>query len=143
MPEYLFGTPATSTFVGTKGQFSTVLSKKERFCLITIDEAHKIFDRMYSYRPAFNDMKQLKNLSCPIIAMSATLTGCQIEKLQHEYLHNGQCVVLTKGVHRDNLELNVLRYKRCKSSNIEIEILDEESDDEENNPQSTTTSTTM
>ena len=115
----------------------------QRFCLITIDEAHKIFDRMYSYRPAFNDMKQLKNLSCPIIAMFATLTGCQIKKLQYEYLHNGQCVVLTKGVHKDNLELNVLRYKRCKSSNIEIEILDEESNDEENNPQSTTTSTTM
>ena len=88
--EYLFGTPATSTFIGTKGQFSTVLSKKERFYLITIDEAHKIFDHMYSYHPAFNDMKQLKNLPCPIIAMSATLTGCQVEKLQQEYLHNDE-----------------------------------------------------
>ena len=88
-------------------------------------------------------MKQLKNLPCPIIAMSATLTGCQIEKLRQEYLHNDQCVVLTKGVHRDNLELNLLCYKRCKSSNTEIEILDEESDDEENNRTSTATSTTM
>ena len=44
--EYLFGTPATSTFVGTKGQFCTILSKKEKFCLITIDESHKIFDHM-------------------------------------------------------------------------------------------------
>ena len=140
-PEYLFGTPATSTFVGTKGQFST--SKKERFCLITTDEAHKIFDHMYSYRPAFNDMMQLKSLSCPIIAMSATLTGCQVEKLRQEYLHNDQCVVLTKGVHRDNLELSLLRYKRCKSSSMEIEILDEESNDEENKPQSTAASTTM
>ena len=53
----------------------------------TIDESHKIFDRMYSYRPAFNDMKQLKSLSCPIIPMSAhaTLTGCQVEKLRQEY----------------------------------------------------------
>ena len=51
--------------------------------------------------------------------------------------------MLTKGVHRDNLELNLLRYKRCKSSSVEIEILDEESDDEEKNSQSTTTSTTM
>ena len=84
-PEYLFGTPATSSFVGTKGQFATLLSKKERFCLITIDEAHKIFDRMYSYRPAFNDMRQLKNLPCPIIAMSATLTGSQVQRLQQEY----------------------------------------------------------
>ena len=122
----MFGTPATSTFVGTKGQFCTILSKKENFCLVTIDEAHKIFDRMYSYRPAFNGMKQLKNLPCPIIAMSATLTGCQVEKLKQKYLHNDRCVVLTKGVHRDNVELNLLRYKRCKSSSIEIEILDEE-----------------
>ena len=75
--------------------------------------------------------------------MSATLTSCQIEKLRQEYLHNDQCVVLTKGVHRDNLELNLLRYKRCKSSNTEIWILGEESDDEENNPTSTATSTTM
>ena len=56
-PEYLFGTPATSTFVGTKSQFSIVQRKKERFCLITINEALTIFDRMYSYRPAFNDLK--------------------------------------------------------------------------------------
>ena len=88
-------------------------------------------------------MKQLKHLPCPIIAMSATLTGCQVEKLKQKYLHNDRCVVLTKGVYRDNVELNLLRYKRCKSSSIEIEILDEESDDEEKNSQSTTTSTTM
>ena len=109
MPKYLFGTPATYTFVGTKGQFCTIPSKKEKFCLVTTDEAHKIFERMYSYRPAFNSMKQLRNLPCPIIAMSANLTGCQVEKLKQEYLHNDQCVVLTKGVHRDNLKLNLLR----------------------------------
>ena len=51
--------------------------------------------------------------------------------------------MLTKGVHRDNLELNLLCYKRCKSSSIETEILDKDSDDEEKNSQSTTTSTTM
>ena len=94
--EYLFGTPATSTFVGTKGQFSIVQRKKERFCLITIDKAHKILDRMYSYRPAFDDLKQLRSLPCPIIAMSATLTGSQVEKLQQKYLHDGHCIVLTK-----------------------------------------------
>ena len=65
--------------------------------------------------------------------MSATLTGYQVEKLKQEYLHNDRCVVLTKGVHRDNLELNLLRYKRYKSSNMEVEIIDEESDDEEKN----------
>ena len=51
--------------------------------------------------------------------------------------------MLTKEVYRDSLELNLLRYKRCKLSSIEIEILDEESDDEENISQLTTTSTTM
>ena len=93
--------------------------------------------------PTFNGIKQLKNLPCPIIATSATLTTCQVEKLKQEYLHNDQCVVLTKGVHRDNLELNLLCYKRCKSSSIESKILDEQSDDEEKNSQLITTSTTM
>ena len=65
-PEYLFGTPATSTFIGTKGQFSTVLSKKERFCLITIDEAHKIFDRLFSYCPTFNNLKSTVPHSCNV-----------------------------------------------------------------------------
>lgn len=51
--------------------------------------------------------------------------------------------MLTKGVHRDNLELSLLCYKRCKSSSMKIEILDEESDEKENNLKSTATSTTM
>ena len=47
--------------------------------------------------------------------MSATLTNCQVEKLKQEYLHNDRCVVLTKGVHRDNLELNLLDVNRVVS----------------------------
>jgi len=74
-PEYLFGTPSTGGFLGTVGQFNTFLSNKECFSVVTIDEAHKIFDRLPSYRPAFDKMKQLQNLLCPIIAMSATLTA--------------------------------------------------------------------
>ena len=59
-------------------------------------------------------------------------------------MHNDQCVVFTKGVYRDNLELSLLRYKRGKSRSMEPEIIvDEESDDEESIPDSTSTSTTM
>ena len=50
--------------------------------MVIIDEAHKIFERMPSYRPAFNDIKQLHELSCPIVAMSATLTSVQVDTLK-------------------------------------------------------------
>ena len=43
----------------TSGQFSSFLEKKEFFCVVTIDEAHKVFDRMADYRPVFDAMKQL------------------------------------------------------------------------------------
>ena len=46
--------------------------------MVTIDEAHKVFDRMLNYRLAFDDMKQLKEIHYLIFAMSATLTGTQI-----------------------------------------------------------------
>ena len=68
-PEYLFGTPSTAGYLGTTGQFNTLLLKKERLSVVTIDEAHKIFDWMPSYHLAFDEMKQLQKLSCPIIAI--------------------------------------------------------------------------
>ena len=74
-PEYLFGTPATGNFSGTSGQYSVL------HCLIAIDEARKIFDRIPSYCPAFDKMMQLKELSFPIVAMSATLTNSRIKTL--------------------------------------------------------------
>ena len=94
------------------------------FCLIANDEAHKIFDRIPSYRPAFDKMMQLKELPCPIVAMSATLTNSQIKTLQQNYLHC-ECVVLTKGVYRDNLQLSIQRYMRCKQPSFD----DEEDED--------------
>ena len=36
-PEYLFGTPSAAGYLE---QFSTLLSKQDCFCAITIDEAH-------------------------------------------------------------------------------------------------------
>ena len=55
---------------GTSSKFQPLLNKKEILRIVTIDEAHKIFDRMPDYRTAFDAMKQLKELGCPILAMS-------------------------------------------------------------------------
>jgi len=71
-------------------------------------------DRLPSYCPAFDEMKQLQKLSCPIIAMSAILTAEQIALLQQDYMHGESIVILTKGIHRKNLKLQVQRYKRHK-----------------------------
>jgi len=128
-PEYLFGTPSSGGFLGTVGQFNTFLSKKEYFSVVTIDEAHKIFDRLPSYRPAFDKLRQLQKLLCPIIAMSATLTADQIALLKKDYMCGEDVVVLTKGVHRENVKLQVQRYKRRKQVYSTDEVID--SDDEE------------
>ena len=106
-PEYLFGMPSAINYMGTSGQFCSFVEKKEIFCMITIDEAHKVFDRMPNYRPAFDAMKQLKELQCPIVAISATLTDVQISILKQEYLRSGDCLVLTSGVHRDNVKISM------------------------------------
>ena len=42
-PEYLFGSPSTGSCLGTVGQFSMLLVKKDRIGVIAIDEAYKIF----------------------------------------------------------------------------------------------------
>ena len=65
-PEYLFGTPSTSGCIGTARQFNLLLEKKECVSVVTIDEAHKIFD-------IFNEIKQLAN-SCII----ASIIDCRI-----------------------------------------------------------------
>ena len=86
---------------------------------MTIDEAHKIFDRLSDFLPAFDDMKQLKDLEHPIVAMSATLTDEQIEALKQQHLRNTHdCVVLTAGVHRNNLEICLYHYKRRQLQKI-------------------------
>ena len=130
-PEYLFSTPSTGSCLGTVGQFSTLLAKMDCIGVITIDEAHKIFDRLPSYRPAFDDLKKLKQISCPIIAMSATLTSAQISLLQESYLRSSNIVILKKDVHRNNLKLQLQRYKRCKQDMHDLYASDD--DDEGNN----------
>ena len=100
--------------------------------MVTIDEAHKIFDRMPSYRPAFDDMRRLCELSCPIVAMSATLTSSQVDTLKQEYIRNDRCLVITKGIHRQNLQLRMQRYRRRKQHNLEegVVLVDDDSDKE-------------
>jgi len=71
--------------------------------LIVLDEAHKIFDRMPSYQPAFDSMKRFKQMPCKLLAMSATLTTDQIELLKEHFLHSGDCVVITEGCIRKTL----------------------------------------
>ena len=71
-------------------------------------------------------MMQLKELPCPIVAMSATLMNSQIKVLQQNYLHQ-ECAVLTKGVYHDNLQLSIQRYKRCKLQSFD----DDEDEDAE------------
>ena len=142
-PEYLFGTPATSLSSGSAGQFHLLKAMQATLSVIVIDEAHKIFDRMPTYRPAFDEMHQLKELSCPIVAMSATLTSLQIDALKQKYLRSDKCLVLTKGVHRDNLHLCLQRYRRRKLVCVE-QLDDEDESDKENAPEGeTTTSTSM
>jgi len=128
-PEYLFGSPPKGGLSGSSGQFSRLLARSEYISLIAIDEAHKIFDRMPDYRPAFDALKQFRKMPCPIIAMSATLTSDQVEILQKEYMHDEECVVLSRSAHRSNLKLALRRYKRSKVSTFEDDVANE-SDDE-------------
>jgi len=100
--------------------------------MVTIDEAHKVFDCMPSYRPAFDDMKQLKELDCPILAMSATLTDTQIQILKEGYLQSDNCLIFTSGVHRDNVQICMQRYKRCKKLIFDDEYYEcEDSEDDQ------------
>jgi len=142
-PEYLFGIPSSASYSGTSGQFHWFLSNKDRFCIAAIDEAHKIFDRMPDYRPAFDAMKQLKELSCPIIAMSATLTDKQICALKHEYLRSNKCVVLTRGVQRDNLQISFQRYQRRRCQTVDYDSDDDDDDDNDKDASNENSSTAI
>jgi len=111
-PEYLFGSAAEGKYQATVGLFTTLVNRQDYLYAVVMDEAHKIFDRVNKYRPAFNGMKQLQTLSCKLLAMSATLTSEQVIRLKNNFLHSDNCVVITQGVHRDNLVLQLKRYKR-------------------------------
>ena len=128
-PEYLFGTPASSSFLAAAGQFSALKEKEDWLNLIAVDEAHKIFDRMPSFRPAFDSLRKLKELKCNLMVMSATLTNEQIKTLKSESLHCDNCVVLTHGVNRDNLKLHLRKYQ-YKRKPVLLESCVDDSDED-------------
>ena len=99
-------------YLPTTGQFDKLIGQQNLLNVVVIDEVHKIFDRMPSFRPAFDSLKQL---SCPLLAMSATLTNEQIGILKTAHLHKENCLTITQGVHRDNFKLQLKRYKRKKT----------------------------
>ena len=108
IPGYLFGTEANGSFPASVSQFSTLKEREKVINLVVVDEAHKIFDRMPSFRPSFDRLRELKELECSLLVMSATLTNEQIITLKDEFLHRSDnCIVLAQGVHRDNLKLHL------------------------------------
>jgi len=56
-PEYLFGSPEYGRYKATIGQFDALKNKANEMNLVILDEALKIFDRLPSYRPAFDGIK--------------------------------------------------------------------------------------
>jgi len=100
--------------------------------IVVIDEVHKIFDCMPSFRSAFDELKQLKQLSCSLLAMSATLTSEQVDMLQTHYIRGGNCITIINSVNRDNLRLQLRRYKRQKMLQCSDDS-EEHSEDEEDN----------
>jgi len=107
-----------------------LLEKKECIGVVTIDEAHKIFDRLPKYRPAFNDMRKLQQLSCPIIAMSATLTGGQVSILQQRYLRDNTLVLQSSTQHQ-NFQFKIQMYKRYKQQICSHPDINDDDDEEE------------
>ena len=90
--------PADGTYQATIGQFTALVYCQNYLHAVVIDEAHKFFDRMPSYRPVFDTMKRLQELSCSLLAMSATLTTELIQCLKLNFLHGDNCVVTIQAV---------------------------------------------
>ena len=75
-------------------------------------------------------MRRLWELSCPIVAMLATL--------KQEYVRSDQCLILTKGMHRQNLQLRVQCYRPQKQHDLKDRMVHMDDDsDKEDDPDST------
>ena len=90
----MFGTPADGIYQATVGQSTALVDCQNYLHAVVMDEAHKIFDRMPSYRPAFDSMKRLQELSCSLLAMSATLTTEHVQCLKQNFIRDNNCVVI-------------------------------------------------
>ena len=103
---HLNGTSGNGNYLPTIGQFD-LLKNLNVLNIIVIDKVHKIFDRMPSFRSAFDELKRLKELNCPILAMSATVTSRQADSLKAEFLRGDNCITVVNSVHRSNLKLQL------------------------------------
>ena len=56
-PEYLFSSSSNGTYSGTGGQFHLLLQKQDIINMVTIYEAHKVFDRLPDYDTDLHLMK--------------------------------------------------------------------------------------
>ena len=95
---------------------------------------------MPEYHLALDDMQQLKEMLCPIVCMPATLTTSKIDMLKQNFVRSDKCLVITNGVHQENLQLSLQRY-RCRRLAHAEQFTGEEDDDDnesekENEPDS-------
>ena len=63
--------------------------------------------------------------------MSATLTSSQMNVLKQKYVRSDKCLVLTKGVHRDNSHYS--NTARCRKLVCVEQLLDDEEDSDKEN----------
>ena len=93
--------------------------KKMNISLIAVDEAHCISQWGHDFRPAYRDIRELRELSpeIPIIALTATATPAVAKDIQ-EQLGFNKPQILQKSFARPNIAYNVL-YHQDKSHQLE------------------------
>ena len=116
----------------TAGQFVVLKDKQGTFSLMVLDEAHKIFDCVPSFHPAFDDLRKLQGIDCRLLAMSATLTNQQIEILKTKFLCSEKCISFIQGVHRDNLKYHIKKYQYMRQKKIYEHCNGSSSDNDDN-----------
>ena len=69
--------------------------------------------------------------------MSSTLTNSQVDTLKQKYVRSDRCLILTKGVYLQNLQLCVQCYNHRKQHDLEDGMVHVDDDsDKENDPDS-------
>lgn len=107
-PEFLFGNPPK------KGLLHDL--QKDQLAFVVIDEAHLMFD-WSTFRESFKELKKLRStLSCPIIALSATMKPSNVLAMKEDVLRDP---VLLKGkIDRSNVAIHVLPYRVSSEAEI-------------------------
>ena len=79
--------------------------------------------------------------------MSHSLHVCNTDQItgrhiKQKYLRSDKCLVFTKGVHRENLQMCLQRYRHRRLVSAEQFIEDDDESDKENEPDCTQSSLT-